>query len=93
MRFSGATPLDDEILQTLGRTKLAAGGIGSERQFDSRDNEYSPHHGWLMKINNIAYQDLIAVRRITTRTGRISATTGGTATRTCWPSSEQSVDS
>ena len=56
----GATPLDDEILQTLGLTKLTAGGIGLTVNLDSRDNEYSPHHGWLVKINNIAYRDWIA---------------------------------
>ena len=56
----GATPLDDEIIQTLGLTKLTAGGLGLTLNFDSRDNEYSPHHGWLIKVNNIAYRDWIA---------------------------------
>ena len=56
----GATPLDDEVLQTLGLTKLTAGGLGLTLNLDSRDNEYSPHHGWLVKVNNIAYRDWIA---------------------------------
>lgn len=56
----GATPLDDEILQTLGLTKLTAGGIGVTVNLDSRDNEYSPHHGWLVKINNLAFRNWIA---------------------------------
>ena len=53
----GATALDDEILQTLGLTKLSAGGIGANIYLDSRDSEYSPHKGWLVNINNIAYRD------------------------------------
>ena len=56
----GETPLDDEILQTLGLTKLSAGGIGLNVNLDSRDSEYSPHHGWLINVNNIAYRDWIA---------------------------------
>jgi hypothetical protein len=56
----GATALDDEILQTLGLTKLSAGGIGANIYLDSRDSEYSPHKGWLVNINNIAYRDWIA---------------------------------
>src|SRR4029077_18969790 len=56
----GATALDQEILQTLGLTPLKAGGIGVIANLDSRDSEYSPHHGWLVNINNIAYRDWIA---------------------------------
>jgi hypothetical protein len=56
----GQTPLDDEILQTLGLSKLEAGGIGAIINLDSRDSEYSPHHGWLVNINNLAYRDWIA---------------------------------
>jgi hypothetical protein len=56
----GQTALDDEILQTLGLTPLTAGGIGVIVNLDSRDSEYSPHHGWLVNINNIAYRDWIA---------------------------------
>ncbi len=56
----GATMLDQEILQTLGLTPLKAGGIGLIANLDSRDNEYSPHRGWLININNIAYRDWIA---------------------------------
>ena len=60
MRFSGKRRLTTEILQTLGLTPLSAGGIGVIVNLDSRDNEYSPHHGWLVNINNIAYRDWIA---------------------------------
>jgi hypothetical protein len=56
----GATALDQEALQTLGLTPLKAGGIGVIANLDSRDNEYSPHHGWLVNFNNIAYRDWIA---------------------------------
>jgi hypothetical protein len=56
----GVTELDDQILQTLGLTKLSAGGIGANIYLDSRDSEYSPHKGWLVNINNLAYRDWIA---------------------------------
>ena len=56
----GATALDQENLQTLGLTPLEAGGIGVIANLDSRDSEYSPHHGWLVNFNNIAYRDWIA---------------------------------
>jgi hypothetical protein len=56
----GATALDQETLQTLGLTPLKAGGIGVIANLDSRDSEYSPHRGWLVNINNIAYRDWIA---------------------------------
>ena len=56
----GQTTLDDEILQTLGLTKLSAGGIGVNLYLDSRDSEYSPHQGWLVNINNLAYRDWIS---------------------------------
>ncbi len=56
----GQTELDNELLQTLGLTKLTAGGIGANVNLDSRDSEYSPHRGWLVNINNIAYRDWIA---------------------------------
>jgi Omp85 superfamily domain len=56
----GQTALDTEILQTLGLTTLSAGGIGANLSLDSRDSEFSPHHGWLVNINNIAYRDWIA---------------------------------
>jgi hypothetical protein len=56
----GQTAIDDEILQTLGLTKLTAGGIGANVNLDSRDSEYSPHKGWLINVNNIAYRDWIA---------------------------------
>jgi Omp85 superfamily domain len=56
----GQTELDTEILQTLGLSTLSARGIGVNLNLDSRDSEYSPHHGWLVNINNIAYRDWIA---------------------------------
>jgi hypothetical protein len=56
----GQTSLDSEILQTLGLSTLSAGGIGVNLNLDSRDSEYSPHRGWLVNINNIAYRDWIA---------------------------------
>jgi hypothetical protein len=56
----GQSELDNEILQTLGLSKLSAGGVGLNVYLDSRDSEYSPHHGWLVNINNIAYRDWVA---------------------------------
>jgi hypothetical protein len=56
----GQTALDNEILQTLGLTTLSAGGVGANLNLDSRDSEYSPHHGWLVNINNIAYRDWLS---------------------------------
>jgi hypothetical protein len=55
----GQSELDNELLQTLGLTGLKGGGIGANVNLDSRDSEYSPHKGWLVNINNIAYRDWI----------------------------------
>jgi hypothetical protein len=56
----GQTELDDEILQTLGLTGFSGGGLGAVISLDSRDSEYSPHKGWLVNLNNIAYREWIA---------------------------------
>lgn len=56
----GQTALDNETLQTLGLTSLTAGGIGANLGLDTRDSEYSPHHGWLVNVNNIAYREWIS---------------------------------
>ena len=56
----GQTELDDEMLQTLGLTGFSGGGLGAVISLDSRDSEYSPHKGWLINLNNIAYREWIA---------------------------------
>jgi hypothetical protein len=56
----GQTTLDNDMLQTLGLTGFSGGGIGANVNLDSRDSEYSPHTGWLVNVNNIAYRDWIA---------------------------------
>jgi outer membrane protein assembly factor BamA len=56
----GQSELDNELLQTLGLTGLKGGGIGAIVNLDSRDSEYSPHKGWLVNINNIAYREWIS---------------------------------
>jgi len=56
----GQSELDNEILQTLGLTGFTGGGIGVVVNLDSRDSEFSPHKGWLVNVNNIAYREWIA---------------------------------
>ena len=56
----GQSALDSEMLQTLGLTGFSGGGIGLVANLDSRDSEFSPHTGWLVNANNIAYRDWIA---------------------------------
>jgi hypothetical protein len=56
----GQSELDNELLQTLGLTGFDGGGIGAIVTMDSRDSEYSPHRGWLINLNNIAYREWIA---------------------------------
>jgi hypothetical protein len=56
----GQSELDNEVLQTLGLTGFSGGGIGLVASLDSRDSEFSPHRGWLVNLNNIAYRDWIA---------------------------------
>jgi hypothetical protein len=56
----GQSELDNELLQTLGLTGFSGGGIGALVNYDSRDSEFSPHKGWLVNINNIAYREWIA---------------------------------
>jgi len=56
----GQSALDNEVLQTLGLTGFSGGGIGLVANLDSRDSEFSPHKGWLVNVNNIAYRDWIA---------------------------------
>jgi len=56
----GQSELDNEMLQTLGLTGFSGGGIGVVVNLDSRDSEFSPHKGWLVNLNNIAYRDWIA---------------------------------
>src|SRR6516164_4900083 len=56
----GQSELDNELLQTLGLTGFSGGGIGLVANLDSRDSEFSPHKGWLVNVNNIAYRDWIA---------------------------------
>ena len=56
----GQTALDNDLLQTLGLTGFSGGGIGANIYLDSRDSEFSPHSGWLVNVNNIAYRDWIA---------------------------------
>lgn len=56
----GQSELDNEVLQTLGLTGFSGGGLGVVANLDSRDSEFSPHKGWLVNVNNIAYRDWIA---------------------------------
>jgi outer membrane protein assembly factor BamA len=56
----GQTELDNDLLQTLGLTGFKGGGIGALVNLDSRDSEFSPHKGWLVNLNNIAYREWIA---------------------------------
>jgi hypothetical protein len=56
----GQSALDNELLQSLGLTGFKGGGIGANVNLDSRDSEYSPHKGWLVNINNIAYREWIS---------------------------------
>jgi hypothetical protein len=56
----GQSALDDEMLQTLGLTGFSGGGIGALVALDSRDSEFTPRRGWLVRFNNIAYRDWIA---------------------------------
>jgi hypothetical protein len=57
----GQTALDNEMLQTLGLTGFSGSGIGANVNLDSRDSEYSPHKGWLINLNNIAYRAFVGV--------------------------------
>jgi hypothetical protein len=56
----GQSELDNEVLQTLGLTGFSGGGVGVVANLDSRDSEFSPHNGWLVNVNNIAYREWIA---------------------------------
>ena len=56
----GQSELDNELLQTLGLTGFKGGGFGLLVNLDSRDSEFSPHKGWLVNVNNIAYREWIA---------------------------------
>ncbi len=56
----GQSELENETLQTLGLTGFSGGGIGLLVNFDSRDSEFSPHKGWQVNMNNIAYREWLA---------------------------------
>jgi hypothetical protein len=56
----GQSPIDDQILNTLGLTGFTSGGIGAAAYHDSRDIEAAPTRGWLLNVNNIAYREWIA---------------------------------
>ncbi len=56
----GESELDNEALQTLGLTGFSGGGVGIVANLDSRDSEFSPHKGWLINVNNVAYRDWMA---------------------------------
>jgi hypothetical protein len=56
----GQTILDNDLLQTLGLTGFSGGGLGVIIAGDTRDNEFSPHKGWLVNVNSIAYREWIA---------------------------------
>jgi hypothetical protein len=56
----GDSAFDDQVLDVLGLKGFKSGGIGLSIYHDSRDNENSPHHGFLANLNNIAYRDWIA---------------------------------
>ena len=56
-QISGATELDDKILDVLGITGVQSGGIGAAVMFDSRDNQDMPTRGWYAALNNVANRD------------------------------------
>jgi hypothetical protein len=56
----GDSAFDDQVLDVLGLHGFKSGGFGLSIYHDSRDNENSPQHGFLMNLNNIAYRDWIA---------------------------------
>jgi hypothetical protein len=56
-QISGATELDDKILDVLGITGVESGGIGAAVMFDSRDNQDMPAEGWYAALNNVANRD------------------------------------
>jgi hypothetical protein len=56
----GDSSFDDQVLDVLGLQGFKSGGIGASIYHDSRDNENSPTHGFMMNLNNIAYREWIA---------------------------------
>jgi outer membrane protein assembly factor BamA len=57
MAVTGETQFDDQFLNLVGVRPYKSGGAGLVAQYDSRDNENSPHQGWLLNVNNIAYRE------------------------------------
>jgi hypothetical protein len=53
----GEQSFDEQTLELLGIEGFESGGIGLNAYHDSRDNENSPSHGWLLNANNIAYRE------------------------------------
>ena len=56
----GESSFDDQVIDVLGLQGFKSGGVGASIYHDSRDNENSPTHGFMMNLNNIAYRDWIA---------------------------------
>ena len=54
--IAGATEFDDLVLDFLGIRPYKSAGLGVVVEYDSRDNENMPGHGWLFNVNNIAYR-------------------------------------
>jgi hypothetical protein len=57
MAVTGETQFDDNFLNLVGVRPYKSGGAGLVAQYDSRDNENTPHEGWLLNVNNIAYRE------------------------------------
>ena len=55
-----ATSADDamtgEVLDRIGLTGFQSNGLGLLVQYDSRDNQYSPTHGQVLDVGNIAFR-------------------------------------
>jgi len=56
----GDSAFDDQVLDVLGLRGFKSGGLGLSIYHDSRDNENSPHHGFMINLNNVAYREWIA---------------------------------
>ena len=59
MAVTGETQFDDVFLNLVGVRPYKSGGAGLVAQYDTRDNENSPHQGWLLNLNNIAYREAL----------------------------------
>ena len=54
---SGASAMDDKVLNILGITGFNSGGVGAVVMLDSRDNQDMPVKGWYANLNNLANRE------------------------------------